>query len=263
MATALAEWDAYSQEVQHQIDTRVSARQRPNHPRLLAKHFKTVAAATQTFDSYLQEATGFNEAERAYNNMERADDYTAHDNHLDNSTILAQRPGSTTLSPTQSYSRDYDSLPHLQNGGGSRRTSNPTQRQHKGSLSSLSQLNYPPPNSPPGRSSAHRTATGSFSLDSQMQSPRSPRLSTSHSFTNGATGAGAGMPYLSPTSMKTQKNGRPRSSSNLALVRQDSDGFEHDENDPATWSGSEVDVNEDVEFNGEHDDGEDDDAPWD
>ncbi|KAL9616246.1 MAG: hypothetical protein Q9160_008872 [Pyrenula sp. 1 TL-2023] len=75
VATALAEWDAYTQDVQHNIDTKVPEEDMPNQPKLSASHFRTIATGTQAFDSYLREATGFTEAERAFQAMERADDY--------------------------------------------------------------------------------------------------------------------------------------------------------------------------------------------
>jgi hypothetical protein len=86
VATALAEWDAYSEEEQRQC----GALKPPEDgapspcPRLLAHHFRKVAEGTSRFDDYMQEATGATEAERAFNAMERADDFNVpadHDSH--------------------------------------------------------------------------------------------------------------------------------------------------------------------------------------
>ena len=79
VATSLAEWDTYSQKVQHGMDTRLSEEAVRTQPILLPKHFHNIAAGTQAFDRYLREATGTTEGERAFNKLERADDHAPDD----------------------------------------------------------------------------------------------------------------------------------------------------------------------------------------
>ncbi|KAI1616221.1 hypothetical protein EDD36DRAFT_461111 [Exophiala viscosa] len=76
VAIALAHWEAYSREGHIQTEYLAAAddddRRRSN---LSATHFKSYAAGTRAFDAYFQETTGVNDAERAFDAMERADDY--------------------------------------------------------------------------------------------------------------------------------------------------------------------------------------------
>ena len=80
VATALADWDTYSAEERGQTEHFASA-DHDGHPRskLTAAHFMTYAEGTRAFDTYIQEATGSNDADRAYHAMERADDFAADD----------------------------------------------------------------------------------------------------------------------------------------------------------------------------------------
>ena len=77
VATALAEWDAYSTTVQQDIHTSITPAEDAtrSQPKLLASHFETIATGTDAFDEYLKAATGYSEGQRAYNSMERADDF--------------------------------------------------------------------------------------------------------------------------------------------------------------------------------------------
>lgn len=52
-------------------------------PKLRAKHFKIVAKNTSRFHEYFRRATGYTEKERAFNAMERADDWTTEDTDSD------------------------------------------------------------------------------------------------------------------------------------------------------------------------------------
>lgn len=76
VATALAHWEAYSKEERGQTEQLAPAddddRRRST---LSASHFNIYATGTRAFDNYFQEATGFNDADRAFHAMERADDY--------------------------------------------------------------------------------------------------------------------------------------------------------------------------------------------
>jgi hypothetical protein len=156
VATALAEWDAYSKDVRHNIDTRVLKEDMPSQPRLLASHFNTIAVGTQAFNSYLQETTGYTDAERAFNATERADDYAAEDNAYDGGSItipqdndrnqLPSFSSSSSLFPQQRRSSSTTlAVPHQT---ARRRTSN--QSQHRPSLSpSGRNLNNLPPEDHP------------------------------------------------------------------------------------------------------------------
>ena len=182
VATALAEWDAYSQDVQRKIDTKVTEEDMPSlkQPKLTASHFETIAAATDTFDSYLQEAIGQTEADRAYNAMERADDFVPEDsthysnnnnNNNNNDRNGPRRSSASTLSVPQHYGRDPDppsNFPPMGRG-------TPNQRLHRMSQSYAGQHNgtanqpAPPPQVQTRRmSSQHKSVP-------QMPSPRSPR----------------------------------------------------------------------------------------
>lgn len=76
VATALACWEAYSTEERGEAEQLGpmgdNHRQRST---LSAIHFETYATGTRAFDTYFQEATGFNDADRAFHAMERADDH--------------------------------------------------------------------------------------------------------------------------------------------------------------------------------------------
>ena len=98
--------------MQRKFDTRVSREEVSSEPKLFAAHFKTIATATLAFDEYLQEARGQTSRERAYNNMERADDYLFDDTiaAVDESNVAAMRrtPSAATGSPQLPNSREND-----------------------------------------------------------------------------------------------------------------------------------------------------------
>ena len=80
VATALAHWEAYSKEEQGQLEGLAPADDDDRrHSTLSATQFKTYATGTRAFDTYFQEATGMNDADRAYHAMERADGYAPED----------------------------------------------------------------------------------------------------------------------------------------------------------------------------------------
>lgn len=199
VATALAEWEAYTQDVQHNIDTRVPEEDMPNQPKLTASHFRTIAAGTQAFDSYLREATGFTDAERAFHSMERADDYSdgnnAYEHGVSNNspTLLSpshdpyhrkrpsfssspgpfpspRRPSSSskniTTSPLQSsYARDIAS-------GGTALKPLPAateNRRRKSTSSSLFQNQNPASNPTPGNRSRANTDSRKLRRPSGLQ----------------------------------------------------------------------------------------------
>ena len=147
VATALAEWDAYSQGVQSQIDTRVSERDVPARPKLLAAHFQTIANATQVFDSYLQETTGSSEADRAFNAMERADNYNLEEDAYNSAISHTQgRSGSSGhLGPPQPLNPDPAPSAHYPPSQ-RRRPSNPQGPSRSSfSYSGTSTNNHPAP----------------------------------------------------------------------------------------------------------------------
>lgn len=80
VAMALAYWEAVGKEERGQTE-RLLPVENDNRPRstLSAKHFHTYATGTRAFDNYVKEATGSNDAERAFDKMERADDYVSDD----------------------------------------------------------------------------------------------------------------------------------------------------------------------------------------
>ena len=262
VATALAEWDAYSKDVQHNINTRVPEEHMSGQPKLLASHFNTIAAGTQAFSSYLQEATGYTEAERAFNAMERVDNYTVEDHAHDSVSIATQRdydrsqlplPSSSSLSSRQrrsssitvasphSFSGDYSPPPHLQT---SRRTS--SQGHHRASHPSPGQNpnSVPPPKSQSRKSHGQHTAAA-VPMDSQLQSPQANRISYSASLSQTIAAAAATTSSPSSSSLNTKKNSKHRSSTSSALVaRQESEG---DDDDPGNWDGSSENEGEDRE----------------
>jgi hypothetical protein len=82
VAIALAHWEAYSKEERDQLEQAISVADDDNchhHSALSANHFRIYAAETKAFDIYTQSATGFNDAERAYNAMERDDNFPPDD----------------------------------------------------------------------------------------------------------------------------------------------------------------------------------------
>lgn len=79
VASALAEWETYKARTtaRNKLDIEVFEHASSAHrPLLRSSHFETIAQGTQTFDYYLREATGRSEADRAYQNTKRADDWS-------------------------------------------------------------------------------------------------------------------------------------------------------------------------------------------
>lgn len=75
VATALAEWEFYNQDEQLRNDLGGLDDVKQGRPELTPECFDVIAQGTQAFDDYLRRARGANEKERAYDNMERDDDY--------------------------------------------------------------------------------------------------------------------------------------------------------------------------------------------
>ena len=75
VASALADWDDTMHG--HNIDGSISAIHGPSsQPCLEPEHFQIIADGTRAFDLYLQQATGYNDGDRAFEDMVRApDDY--------------------------------------------------------------------------------------------------------------------------------------------------------------------------------------------
>jgi hypothetical protein len=269
VATALAEWDAYSKDVQHNIDTRVPKEDMPSQPRLLASHFNTIAIGTQAFNNYLQETTGYTDAERAFNAMERADDYATEDNAYDGGSITVPQDNDRNQLP--SFSSSPSLFPQQQRSSSTtlasshqtarRRTSNQSQHQPSLSPSGWNLNNLPPPQSPSRRSSSQLTAIAA-SVDPQLQLPRSSwsGYSASHSHNTAAAAAATISPPPDSSSLRAKKNSRHRSSSNSALVRQDSD--DGDDDDMGNWFGSSEDEDGDGDELGDAVSEEDDSEEW-
>lgn len=75
VATALAEWEACTDEARDQTQLLLSSNDDGRRAILKAKHFETYANGTGAFDAYFKQAIGMNDADRAYHAMERNDDY--------------------------------------------------------------------------------------------------------------------------------------------------------------------------------------------
>jgi hypothetical protein len=257
VATALAEWDTYSKDVQHNIDTRVPEEDIPSQPRLLASHFNTIAVGTQAFNSYLQETTGYTDAERAFNAMERADDYTTEDNANDGGSNTIPQDNDRNHLPLFSSSSPFSSQQRRSSSTtlasshqtAHRRTSNQSQHQPSLSPSGQNLNNLPPRQSQSRRSSSQLTATAA-SMDPQLQLPRSNKssYSASHSHTTAAAAAATISPPPGSTSLRAKKNSSHQSSSNSAPVRQnsdDNDDGDDSDDDMENWTGSSGDEDED------------------
>ena len=278
VATALAEWDAYSKDVQRKIDTRVQEEDVCGQPTLLASHFDTIAVGTQAFSNYLQEATGCSEAERAFNAMERADDYTIEDDTYNGGSIATQRDNdgnfsasspssrqrrssSITAASPKSFGRDLGPPPHLQ----PTRHQASNQQQHRPFLPSPGQ--NPNSMSPPqsqSRKAFHQVTAVATSMDSHRQSPRDNRFSYSASLSQ-ATAIAAATSSSSPhsSSLRAKQNGRHRSSSNSALIKPASD--EEEDSEARDWHGSSDDDGGDGHGHGHGNatsDGEIDEEEW-
>ncbi|MCJ1391233.1 hypothetical protein MMC18_004095 [Xylographa bjoerkii] len=261
VATALAEWDAYSKDVQHKTDTKVPEEDMSGQPALLASHFHTIAVGTQAFNNYLQEATGYTEAERAFNAMERVDDYAVEDNAYDGGSITIlqdnnrnqlpllsslspfsrqRRSSSKTAASPQSFGRASSPLPHLQTAR--RRASD--QRQQQGSLLSPGKN----PNSIPPPQSQYRTSSSQLkavttSVDPQLQSPQSNRSSYNANLSQIiAPAVTSTFSPLGSSSLRAKNSSRHRNSSSSAMVVQDS--YE-DDDDTGNWLGSSENEGED------------------
>jgi hypothetical protein len=100
VAAALSEWDSYTENAQQSMDTKVSQTETVRErPKLLAKHFQSIATGTHAFDRYLQETRGMDEAGRAYDALERADSFASDDN-IPNFTISSDHETTLLSSPT-------------------------------------------------------------------------------------------------------------------------------------------------------------------
>ena len=76
IAVALAYWDLLSPD--EKTATAILSPINENderHPKLTAAHFEAYADGTWIFDNYRHQATGFNDAERAFHAMDRNDDF--------------------------------------------------------------------------------------------------------------------------------------------------------------------------------------------
>ena len=252
VATALAEWDAYSKDVQHTIDTSVTVEDMRNQPTLRADHFNTIATGTQAFNSYLQEATGYTDAERAFNAMERADEFAdevdiydsgnVNDVHgfnrnlspslLNTSTFSRPQRGSvssaTILTAPQSYHRD-SYPPQVHQTARRRHTSTSqwqTQTQAQPSPSS-SIPNLNPPQFKSRRSSVQATPPAPTSASPQLGSQTIRKRGSSY-----GTGQTPNIPYSAYSSML---NGdKPRRSVDSGLGTRES--IDDDDDDGETES---------------------------
>lgn len=193
VAVGLAEWDAYGEDVQHSTDTRVPLSNPETRPTLSAAQFDTVAAGTHAFDTYLQETTGYTEADRAYTAMERADHFDPWEKSYEGNdtlsrqddkrvrsttfsaqeTTIRQRRMSATanLAPPQSQARDPTVSPRLQPTG--RRSSNQLQPQNSLSHAGQNPSHFATTRSPSRKSSIQQvTVTGAVNHHIQSVSKR-------------------------------------------------------------------------------------------
>jgi hypothetical protein len=100
VAASLSEWESYSDNAQQSMDTRVSQGETVRErPKLLARHFQSIAMGTHAFDRYLQETRGMDEAGRAFDALERADSFASDDN-IPNFTISSDHETTLLSSPT-------------------------------------------------------------------------------------------------------------------------------------------------------------------
>lgn len=75
VATALAEWDLHSHNEQLHDDIGALDDIRQIKPRLTAAHFEVIAQGTQDFEEYMLATTGLTAKQRAWDAMERADEF--------------------------------------------------------------------------------------------------------------------------------------------------------------------------------------------
>lgn len=114
VATALAYWESCSNEERGQTELLDNS---SRDAILTANHFHEYARDTRAFDAYVREAMGFDESARAFNSMERNDDWDEEEHDLE------QEP--TLLSPTS-----------------------PREPRRRPSASSMQHTSYVPPPSP-------------------------------------------------------------------------------------------------------------------
>ena len=294
VATALAEWDAFSKEGQVERGAQVSNDHTSSQPRLTVSHFETIATGAQAFNDYLYKATGFTEGERAYNSMERADDYTVEGNvygagnitispdhdrgHIPSLSIHQQHSFSaSTTEASPPNGRASTPLPsHAQ--GSHRRTSNARQQkpqpqphyEHSFSSSRSNQdSKYLPPPSPEPR-------PRSLSNRSQATAvPDSVDRNASQSDTRRSSRDSLASPMLSPPAptfplVNGRKTSRQRGLSNSEMVKHGSHSAEDlRTNDTDGWDLSDEDEprrqDQDHELDEVEDDGfydEDDGQDW-
>jgi hypothetical protein len=279
VAIALAEWDAYSKDVQRSTDTRVSEANLQTQPKLSAAHFETVAAGTLAFDEYMRETTGFTGAQRAFNAMERADEYHPHqrasvdsndtfqqEHNRARPTIVASQETSvrrermstpTTLATPQAYPRDSGPSPHLQpvrpksSNHGRRQSSHSTSRQNFSTPA-------PPPSVPAApfasrRSSAQQIAT-TTSINSHLHSPSSRRSSWVASSSNPAAVTLSPPSDPSPRSRSRQQHQHRHSLSSAQEWQEPAQPLYQEEDESSLFGTSEEEEDEGEEEEEKHED---------
>lgn len=103
VALALARWDTYNLDEQDDTEP-LTAHDDQNVITISAAHLNIYAGGIRAFDSYLKEATGSNDADRAFNAQERADEYESEDN------IPLRSPRLGDVSPFPAIVPPYEEL---------------------------------------------------------------------------------------------------------------------------------------------------------
>jgi hypothetical protein len=138
-ATALAHWDACSEEEQDQAELPGSPAEGTRSAKLTAEHFKRYAEDAAAFDEYNQQAMGVTDAEAAFNKQERDDTWAQQQRARDAATAAQQQQQQQYLSPT-SPSDAYGGTPIINQTGRERRPSSPMHRPQVMARHSTTQL---------------------------------------------------------------------------------------------------------------------------
>lgn len=110
VATALAYWDACAEEEREQPQLQGSVQGSVRRTKLMSGHFKEYERSTTAFDDYVKGATGFDESERAFQMLERDDDWA---DGLDERDREHDVNGSMSLPVTSHEARRTPSMTQL------------------------------------------------------------------------------------------------------------------------------------------------------
>jgi hypothetical protein len=139
-ATALAHWDACSEEEQDQAELPGSPAESTRAAKLTAEHFRRYAEDAAAFDEYNQQAMGVTDSESAFNKQERDDTWVQQQRARDAAGTAQQQQQQQYLSPTSPNDAYAGGSSSMNLTGRERRPSSPMHRPQVTARHSTTQL---------------------------------------------------------------------------------------------------------------------------